>query len=466
MTWPSPPVGPGGRSSETHAVKVPYDNGRDERYRSGSPDRYASEDKRFAPTLHERFSSVVETNRSEPQVRYSREDLEKITIDIRRNLRDQSPTLRRIMNPSDVKLVRRANEGHRPIFDREEIKQAPRDLREDAHYERKLMSGGGLYNSAHSMDLREVENYEITRHRFDTQHALFSSSSGRTLSDRWQNPELRKESTSLDRDERKREYEMSQITRTFVDLPRSRSRSGDRDFRAERYGGREPIHSRPDYPEGPHRVLGSPPEPRDPIPIHHKSSIASDSRRKLSMKRGVEREHIPPPSRSDSRSRFRSPSERRYPESFSSRERHHSGHHSPGMEFHRLRRSRSRSLDSKLPDFSRRPDKYNYKAWIDKPDITPRGPSYFEHDNREGSDPYRGRGSSRPFRSLRGFRSRGFRGLSRGSMRFRGSFRGYRASSTSPRGRGTPRKGRFSPGLWEHDLYSRSSQDRKSGSLL
>lgn len=181
------------------SMKGHFSSENNSRYRSASPPgRYSSTaQKTYGPTLHERFSSVIESNRAEPRVRYSREDLEQITIDIKRNVRDPSPTLRHIMNPSEVKLVRRANEGHRPIFDREEIKQAPRDLREDAYYERK--ASGNTYNSMHAIDLREVENYQITRHRFDSHHDLFSSGSGKTLNDRWQNPEGRKSSMTLDR---------------------------------------------------------------------------------------------------------------------------------------------------------------------------------------------------------------------------------------------------------------------------
>jgi len=60
-------------------------------------------------------------------------ELKKITVDIRRNLPRGVPAaphgpLRFAFNPSDVMIVRRAGEGSRPIFDREELK--PRSIEE------------------------------------------------------------------------------------------------------------------------------------------------------------------------------------------------------------------------------------------------------------------------------------------------------------------------------------------------
>ncbi|XP_055945541.1 serine/arginine repetitive matrix protein 2-like isoform X2 [Argiope bruennichi] len=440
-------------SKRPPSVKSPYDGQHNERYRSPSPSsRYPlTDEKRYAPTLHERFSAVVDRHRTEPKIKYSREDLEKITIDIHRNLKAQSPTLRRIVDPSDVKLVRRANEGHRPMFDREEIKQAARDMREDAYYEKKATSGGGIYNSTHSTNLRDVENYEITRHRFETHHQAFQATSGRSLSDRWQNPESRKESTALDQDDR--EYERLHTKRSFGDT-RS-SKSGDMDFRSERYPAGETSRSRSDYPDSHHRTHSPDIEPRSLI-AHRKEGPHSDARKKLSMRRDSDRE-LPPIGHSDGRSRYMPLSEKRYSDSLSRVEKHHVDHRTSSMELpHKwTTKRRSPMKEEKMSEFSRRPDKYAYKSWPEDFPGPPRNSSYYE-GSHEGIESYRGRGSSRPFRGTRGLRSRG-----RGSFPSRSFYRGGYRNSNTFRGRGGSRRGRFSPGLWEHDLYSRSSEDRK-----
>ncbi|GFU61468.1 uncharacterized protein NPIL_7992 [Nephila pilipes] len=435
--------------SKRISIKPSYDGQRVERYRSSSPvNRYASDsEKRYAPTLHERFSAVVESNRTEPKIKYSREELEKITIGIHRNLKAESPTVRRIVDPNDVKLVRRANEGHRPMFDREEIKQAQRDMREDAYYEKKGTSTGGNYNSSHSMDLREIENYEITRHRFDPHHQTFHSSSGPSLSERWQNPDGKKDNTVSDRDDR--EYDR-RVKRSYVDV---RSKSGDRDFRSERYPGGETSRSRSDYSEGQHRMLSPPVEPRS-VPVHRKESAHIDARKKLNMRRESDRD-LPPNAHPNARRSYLLP-EKRYSESLSRIEKH-SDHRSPAMESHKWSpKRRSPSRVEKLPEFSRKQDKYAYKSWSNELDVPSRSSNYY-NEGSEGSDSYRGRGSSRPYRGSRGFRGRGFRGNFSSRSNYRG---GYRNSSTF-RGRGGSKRGRFSPGLWEHDLYSRTSEERK-----
>ncbi|XP_054722896.1 serine/arginine repetitive matrix protein 1-like [Uloborus diversus] len=237
------------------------------RYRDESPERYAG-DKSYAPTLHERFSDSSRTD--EPRIRYSTQDLEKITIDIHRNLReDRSPTLRRILDPSDVKLVRRAGEGHRPIFDREEIRRAPRDLREDAHFERRV-----------SQHARGEENYEITRHRFDPRGGGPSppARAARSLSDRWQDPEGRKDASGMDREDRDLDYDRGPPVRSFRPRPDS---GADPDYRSDKYSAQAPPRPRPSYPPSHHR-----PQERDVVPIprkevgarHHVRAPSDDGR--------------------------------------------------------------------------------------------------------------------------------------------------------------------------------------------
>ncbi|XP_015909514.2 serine/arginine repetitive matrix protein 4 isoform X2 [Parasteatoda tepidariorum] len=431
-------------------MKSAYETAVADRYKADIPSSGfpSGSDKKYNLTLHERFSTVE----SEPRIRYSREDLEKITIDIRRNIREPSPTLRQIVNPSDVKLVRRANEGHRPIFDREEIKQAPRDMREDAYFEKKTTSSDNRsYQQSHSMGFRDVENYEITRHRFDGHPPPFQSSSNRPLSERWQGSDGKKDSGPLDQDDRM--YEKNQPKKGYVEV-RNRSKSRDRDFRSERYTGkiksknREVSHGRPEYIEN--RSHGPPPsEVRAQIirkEAHHET-------RRLGMK---ESRGLSPPPRSESRSHLYPVPDKRYPEGISRMNKHSMRRsRSPGMDSRKYRQ-RSRSRDDKIPEYSRKPDKYPFKSWPDKRDSSPPGPSYFAPNKDLSPPPYRGRSSSRPFRGSRGFRGRGFRGSPRGGFRGRGSFRG----SPNARGRGGPRRGRFSPHLWEHDMY-RLSPDRK-----
>ncbi|XP_061168281.1 serine/arginine repetitive matrix protein 1-like [Saccostrea echinata] len=101
-------------------------------------------------------------------------------------------------------------------------------------------------------------------------------------------------------------------------------------------------------------------------------------------------------------------------------------------------RDRKRSLDERLgkksdseelPDFKNRPGKYKFEAWKENPEMIPKNPMYFEHDNREGDSGSRGR-----FNNSRGFRGR-FRRPFRGGYRgrgFRGRFRGRGYSNYRP----------------------------------
>jgi len=334
--------------------------------------------------------------------------------------------MRHIDNPSEIKLVRRANEGHRPIFDRDELKQTPRDMRGEAYYERKPSI---LYNSSHPIDLREVENYQITRHRFDTHDVM--AGSARSLNDRFPSHNGRKDAVILDRDEREKEYQRIPVSRGYISS-RSRSRSGDRDFRSDRYLDVKPSsNSRSEY----QRLPIDPPESRSSIPYsHRKSSMPVDARHKLNVKKSDRETHSS--LRSDSKSHYL-PESRHYSDMPPSRVERRE-HHSPLPEPHKWDyKSRSPSRD-KFTDISRRFEKLNYKSWADKPDISPKSSDYFG-EPREASSSYSSRGSSRPFRTSRGFRTRGFRGPMRGNTYYRGSFRGYRSSS-SPRGRGIPRR--------------------------
>lgn len=170
-------------------VKAPFPNAGN-RYRSASPDnRYLPvSTKSYGPTLHERFSSVFD--RSELSVRYSREDLEKITIDVR----NPSPPPRHLVNPAKMKLVGRTHEGRRPIFDRDELKYAPKDVRVDVFYDRKTTS----YAASHSVNLQGSENYQITHNRYGSHHESYSSGSRHPVNERYPAHETKK-GVNLDR---------------------------------------------------------------------------------------------------------------------------------------------------------------------------------------------------------------------------------------------------------------------------
>nr|KAG5698916.1 hypothetical protein BaRGS_006810 [Batillaria attramentaria] len=101
--------------------------------------------------------------------------------------------------------------------------------------------------------------------------------------------------------------------------------------------------------------------------------------------------------------------------------------------------------DTDAPDYSRRKDKYQYAEWMDKPEMIPKNPSYFEHDNRDELRDSRDRGRGRG-------RSRGFRGR----FMYRRPYRPFRGRGTF-RGRGRGSSDRYSPP--PHSSHSRSRYD-------
>ncbi|XP_041360869.1 uncharacterized protein LOC121377073 [Gigantopelta aegis] len=163
--------------------------------------------------------------------------------------------------------------------------------------------------------------------------------------------------------------------------------------------------------------------------------------------------------------------------------------------------SRSRNDSGReLPNFSRRTDKYAYEEWREKPELVPRGPSYFEHDNREDflSRPPRGRGGylrgrgrgrgrdsglersrdggrghySSSYES-RDFDRESYRGSSRGSFStsYRSRGRGwmsrpFRGTRGSYRGRDYDSRQSDDRGLWKHDMFDKmeKNEDEKPSS--
>lgn len=139
-----------------------------------------------------------------------------------------------------------------------------------------------------------------------------------------------------------------------------------------------------------------------------------------------------------------------------------------------------------LPDFSKRPDKYQYEEWREHPEMVPRGSNYYEHDTRPEVDvmPNRGRGIGR-FRSrggilrrpFRPFRSRGtFKPRlttpgstsrrqfgARGLGRFRTRSRGHIGLRSRARGRGGGTSDLSAGGDdWKESSYSKSSEKQSS----
>ncbi|XP_025090976.1 serine/arginine-rich splicing factor 4-like isoform X4 [Pomacea canaliculata] len=125
-------------------------------------------------------------------------------------------------------------------------------------------------------------------------------------------------------------------------------------------------------------------------------------------------------------------------------------------------KSEGKKEGESLPDFSRRKDfwggpccypilshtdKYQYAEWMDKPEMIPKNPSYYEHDNRDEWQPFKDRG-----------RGRGFRGRIINRRPFR-PFRGYRGNS-----RGGFVRDSNSGGGSRGDLPSTDYQAQKSGS--
>ncbi|KAL8594953.1 hypothetical protein ACOMHN_038750 [Nucella lapillus] len=124
-----------------------------------------------------------------------------------------------------------------------------------------------------------------------------------------------------------------------------------------------------------------------------------------------------------------------------------------------------------LPDYSRRKDKYQYTPWLDQPELIPKDPKYFMHDDREIQESrFRGRGGfmrgryynyRRPFRPYRG------RGNFRGPYRGRGNYNNDPRNDPRPR---SPRRqytgrrnddNRSVEREWKHDKFSELETDRE-----
>ncbi|XP_048729565.1 uncharacterized protein LOC125646945 isoform X3 [Ostrea edulis] len=120
-------------------------------------------------------------------------------------------------------------------------------------------------------------------------------------------------------------------------------------------------------------------------------------------------------------------SSRDYSEGLEDRRKGSSRDYSEGLEDRRKGSSRDYSEGDRRKSLG----KYKFEAWKENPEMIPKHPMYFEHDNRDKELASRGR-----FNDSRGFRG-GFRGSFRAGFRrpFRGGFRG-RGFRGGFRGRG------------------------------
>ncbi|XP_076457082.1 uncharacterized protein LOC143291211 [Babylonia areolata] len=130
-----------------------------------------------------------------------------------------------------------------------------------------------------------------------------------------------------------------------------------------------------------------------------------------------------------------------------------------------------------LPDYSRRKDKYQYTPWLDQPELIPKDPKYFMHDDRESMD-MRDRGRGRFMRGRtnyrRPFRPYRSRGPYRGPYRGRGNYNNHNDSrymndprSRSPRRSYTARRNDDNRSVereWKHDKFSELETDGEKSS--
>ncbi|XP_076361847.1 uncharacterized protein LOC143252903 isoform X2 [Tachypleus tridentatus] len=418
---------------------------------SGTNNRgyHSTEQRSSNTTLSERFRSINnETSRNlEPRMVYTQEDLEKITVGIHRNVREPSPTVRCIVNPEEVRFARRPEEGTRPIFDREEIKLAAVDLRDDAYFERRVVAVVKSEEKHASSPKKERlpskgNIYEKSKPNYQTYRYGNSGNNVPMHNERWQDHTVRRGDSSfnMDRDmlreregthlydrERSGDFYSSSDLRHPTSMDSfGGNQDSERRFFSERelHRGRDIVSPRPEefgrnHNQGPPPFYQVPTDLRSNISGRRKDNSATDARQRILERRG---EHF---GKRESRSKQRSYEfERKNLDISSGRFREekgalvgnrgsvHSGYH-----------NRERSPKDKLPNFSQRPDRFKVQPWMEKPDSTPKEPSYFEHDDRGESGRGRFRGVGRGFRSI-GARGRFLRGGFRGGLRGRSGLRG------------------------------------------
>ncbi|KAL5013646.1 hypothetical protein ScPMuIL_007916 [Solemya velum] len=391
-------------------------------------------------TLNERFR--MEDQVGKPTFKFE----DNITIGIHRHPDASSVSpgpINRTFDPfsSPVHIARRREEGKKAIFDREEIKQFQHDAKLDefSGYEERRVIAVIPAENQHRMDDRSLFHVQDNfsgegrqdHRKYDSEHSGTRRHSKERRdsqqTQRWQEQQVRVVAKPdpryepLYKEEKEREElietrdreRMQRVQHNPNDLrhnllkqrPSERHRSNSPDMEYVRPVERHRPNS-PDARYSRHRA--SSPD----IKRHRQNS--PDTRRKFDRRHDEDRRSVQQRGRpAESRLAMG-----RRPDSSVSR----------SIDEHKRERRRNSSDQTELPDFSRRQDKYNYEDWKENPELIPKNPSYFEHDNRD--DSLDGVGPSR-------FRRGGFRGRPdfRGRFIGRGGFRG-RMSSTRFRGRG------------------------------
>lgn len=474
---------------------------------------------------------------------YTHEELKKITVDIRRNVpMDGPPGLSRVINPQNVVVVRRPEEGARPIFDRDEIRQAHtghgssyrgKGGEGDFAPERRVVAivkeRSRSPHSEESSSIRkraagpgagidEREDFQVSR---DTYENFGSGDEFRkggeqrrtTLSEKWatysERGRLQGSLPIAEKPVAPSQQMRSTVGGFFssgerVEVPHRSQFSPERDSPLMYHPRASDAPSRDPYAEGQMRTnLYSQQQSDKHSSQHHHHQLqpepqqqqhfprSEDSRHQLGGKRRsqigeVRPRHGSPPlfeRRQDrqpddswdkdfaARKRFRD-DDRNAPDTttdpfYRESYREGVGGLSRGGEKDLFRQDMKDALDSNLPNFASRPDKYRYQEWIDKPDMVPKGPSYYEHDTRGESSydsSWFGRGRGRGVLPVRGRArgratpfARGGRILSRG---------GNGGGGVGGGGRGImmalPSRRKPSPNQWKHDMFDEISPDRKS----
>ncbi|GAB6021602.1 hypothetical protein CHUAL_004188 [Chamberlinius hualienensis] len=419
---------------------------------------------------------------------YTQEELKKITVDIYRNISATEPVnvnKRLIVNPEDVVVVRRSGEGSRPIFDRDDIKQA-QHVR-DITFERRVVAlvSDGLANSSHTNNSSanefpgsgERENFQINSDHFNSGYSNSNTTTRQSLNDRWQ--------------------KLPSADNMTVNLERNRDIGGGGGMKIQRETSssrdipylNHPQHHHHGHPDDVHNHQSGRSQSRSHSPIYRRSEnsrFSSTGRRSsLTDEHRRNRRTFEDDSRSFRSNRGRQSNDNHDDADKFRRRQQRDYFQSLNVDSHNelsnAEQDKNFEDDRDLPNFSNRPDKYRYQEWLEKPDVVPKGPSYFEHDNRGERRDRDARGRGRGGRGEVRSRGRGFRGGGTfRSIRGGGTFRSNRGIGSSSgggggglggggeRGRFAPRgrrdnrsdmispKNQRSPNHWQHDMFEKS----------
>lgn len=364
---------------------------------------------------------------------------ENITIGIHRGIQGPpgSPRpVRRDFNPYNFVMIRQKTEGSPPIFDREELRQYRYDEMEEdpddfrvvtvASTNRDDYVEGGATDSSYNVGYRSPPR------------------PGGPPSYQWNDDE---------------QYGYKRHTRD--DFDNSRSFVGQSDNR-ERWMSESRMRN---IGSSSHRYGGS------------ESVYAPDRGEPRNWERLERVQHNPDDLRHSIGPRYSSRKKSGFPE----------GSYYDGDYESKGRDSKySKNSPERLPDFSKRPDKYQYEEWREHPEMVPRGSNYYEHDTRPEVDmmpsqsrgtgrfrsrkdgllphpfrPFRSRGTFKPRLTTHSFTTRRTFG-SRTLDRFRTRSRGNISLRNRPRGRGVLSDPPAAGSDWKESSFGKSSEKSAS----